>query len=62
LDAEGIRVLLRDIFGAAGGLHDDWPTRDRGMLEQRRTAALLTLRVLRSSSWTAFRPHGSPRH
>ncbi|MEP7178872.1 MAG: pyridoxamine 5'-phosphate oxidase, partial [Pseudonocardiales bacterium] len=40
--AEGIRVLLCDIFVAAGGLHDGWPTHDGGTLEQRRTAALLT--------------------
>lgn len=34
--------LLRDIFTAAGGTHDDWPTYDRVMAEERRTAVLIT--------------------
>lgn len=34
--------LLRDIFTAAGGTHDDWPEYDRVMAEQRRVAVLLT--------------------
>ena len=34
-------ALLRDIFTAAGGTHDDWDTYDRVMLEQRRTAVLV---------------------
>lgn len=34
--------LLRDIFTAAGGTHDDWDEYDRTMLEQRRTAVLIT--------------------
>jgi PPOX class probable F420-dependent enzyme len=42
LDAEGIRLLLRDIFTAAGGTHDDWDTYDRVMREERRTAVLVT--------------------
>jgi PPOX class probable F420-dependent enzyme len=33
--------LLRDIFSAAGGTHDDWPTYDRVMAEERRTAVLV---------------------
>jgi PPOX class probable F420-dependent enzyme len=41
LDAERIRLLLRDIFTAAGGTHDDWDTYDRVMAEERRTAVLL---------------------
>ena len=41
-DAERIRVLLRDIFTAAGGTHDDWDTYDRVMLDERRTAVLVT--------------------
>ncbi|WP_137816941.1 pyridoxamine 5'-phosphate oxidase family protein, partial [Gandjariella thermophila] len=28
VDAEGLRLLLRDIFTAAGGTHDDWDTYD----------------------------------
>lgn len=33
--------LLRDIFTAAGGTHDDWDAYDRTMREQRRTAVLI---------------------
>jgi PPOX class probable F420-dependent enzyme len=40
-DAERIRVLLRDIFTAAGGTHDDWDTYDRVMREERRAAVLV---------------------
>jgi PPOX class probable F420-dependent enzyme len=40
LDAEGRRLLLRDVFAAAGGVHDDWESYDRTMAEQRRTAVL----------------------
>lgn len=39
-----LRLLLRDIFRAAGGLHDDWDTYDRVMAEQRRAAVLITPR------------------
>lgn len=42
LDADQIRILLRDIFNAAGGHHDDWETYDRTMREQARTAVLIT--------------------
>jgi PPOX class probable F420-dependent enzyme len=41
LGAERIRVLLREIFTAAGGTHDDWDTYDRVMAEERRTAVLV---------------------
>src|SRR5262245_4388734 len=34
LDAEGLRLLLREIFTAAGGTHDDWDAYDRTMVEQ----------------------------
>ncbi|KWX57207.1 TIGR03618 family F420-dependent PPOX class oxidoreductase [Mycobacterium sp. NAZ190054] len=33
--------LLRDIFTAAGGTHDDWDAYDRTMREERRTAVLI---------------------
>ncbi len=33
--------LLRDIFLAAGGTHDDWDTYDRVMAEERRAAVLI---------------------
>ena len=42
VDAEQLRILLRDIFTAAGGTHDDWDTYDRVMREERRTAVLLS--------------------
>jgi hypothetical protein len=42
VDAERLRVLLREIFTAAGGIHDDWPTYDRTMAEERRVAVLVT--------------------
>ena len=29
IDAERLHVLLREIFQAAGGTHDDWDTYDR---------------------------------
>jgi PPOX class probable F420-dependent enzyme len=40
IDAERLRLLLREVFTAAGGTHDDWPEYDRVMAEQRRTAVL----------------------
>ena len=42
VDAEGLRVLLRDVFAAAGGTHDDWDAYDRAMRDERRTAVLVT--------------------
>jgi len=41
-DAERIRVLLREIFIAAGGTHDDWDEYDRVMADERRAAVLVT--------------------
>ncbi|BBY15714.1 TIGR03618 family F420-dependent PPOX class oxidoreductase [Mycolicibacterium litorale] len=41
IDGEGLRTLLRDVFTAAGGTHDDWDTYDRVMAEERRTAVLV---------------------
>jgi PPOX class probable F420-dependent enzyme len=41
LDGDGLRRLLRDVFTAAGGTHDDWDTYDRVMAEERRTAVLI---------------------
>ncbi len=42
VDAERLRLLLREVFVAAGGAHDDWEEYDRVMAEQRRTAVLVT--------------------
>lgn len=41
-DAEGLRLLLRAVFAAAGGTHDDWDTYDRVMREERRAAVLIS--------------------
>jgi PPOX class probable F420-dependent enzyme len=42
LDAEALRLLLRAIFIAAGGDHDDWDEYDRAMVADRRTAVLVS--------------------
>ncbi len=42
VDDEALRILLRNIFQAAGGSHDDWTTYDRVMAEERRAAVLIT--------------------
>jgi hypothetical protein len=42
IDAERLRLLLREIFTAAGGTHDDWGTYDRVMAAERRAAVLLS--------------------
>lgn len=34
--------LLREVFTAAGGTHDDWDTYDRVMAEESRTAIFIT--------------------
>jgi len=39
---EDLPRLLREIFQAAGGTHDDWDEYDRVMAEQRRAAVLIT--------------------
>jgi PPOX class probable F420-dependent enzyme len=41
VDAERLRLLLRDIFTAAGGTHDDWDAYDRTMVAEGRTAVLV---------------------
>ena len=43
LEGSHIPQLLRDIFTAAGGTHNDWPTFDRVMAEERRTAVLIEM-------------------
>ncbi|MDQ3788918.1 MAG: TIGR03618 family F420-dependent PPOX class oxidoreductase [Actinomycetota bacterium] len=44
LDGAALRSLLRDVFTAAGGTHDDWDTYDRVMAEERRAVVLITPR------------------
>jgi PPOX class probable F420-dependent enzyme len=41
VDAEDLRLLLRRIFVAAGGTHDDWDTYDATMRSERRAAVLV---------------------
>jgi PPOX class probable F420-dependent enzyme len=42
VDAERLRLLLREVFIAAGGQHDDWPAYDEVMRSERRAAVLVT--------------------
>jgi PPOX class probable F420-dependent enzyme len=42
IDAGDLRLLLRAVFRAAGGNHEDWDTYDRVMAEERRAAVLIT--------------------
>jgi PPOX class probable F420-dependent enzyme len=50
IDAERLRLLLRDVFTAAGGTHDDWDTYDDAMARERRTAVLVTPERLYSNA------------
>ncbi|MGW4247965.1 TIGR03618 family F420-dependent PPOX class oxidoreductase [Nocardia sp. NPDC004722] len=41
IDAERLRLLLREVFTAAGGTHEDWDEYDRVMAAERRTVVLV---------------------
>src|SRR3984957_18093281 len=41
VDPERLRLLLREVFTAAGGTHDDFATYDRVMRDERRTAVFV---------------------
>lgn len=41
VDPERLRLLLREVFTAAGGIHDDWDAYDAEMAAQRRAAVLV---------------------
>ncbi|WP_281689843.1 TIGR03618 family F420-dependent PPOX class oxidoreductase [Pseudonocardia thermophila] len=41
IDDERLRLLLREVFTACGGTHDDWDTYDRVMREERRGVVLI---------------------
>jgi PPOX class probable F420-dependent enzyme len=41
-DAERLRIVLRDVFTAAGGTHDDWDEYDRVMRDEGRLAVFVT--------------------
>jgi PPOX class probable F420-dependent enzyme len=40
-DADQLRLLLREVFSAAGGTHDDWDEYDRVMANERRAVVLI---------------------
>lgn len=40
-DRDQLRLLLRDVFTAAGGTHDNWDEYDRVMAEERRAVVLI---------------------
>jgi hypothetical protein len=42
IDPEGLRLLLREVFAAAGGTHDDLDGYDRVMVKDSRTAVLVS--------------------
>ncbi|MDN5856288.1 MAG: pyridoxamine 5'-phosphate oxidase family protein [Actinomycetia bacterium] len=44
IDAEELRLLLRTVFGACGGTHDDWDAYDRVMRDEGRVAVLVAPR------------------
>ncbi len=39
--ADQLRLLLREVFTAAGGTHDNWPEYDRVMANERRAVVLI---------------------
>jgi PPOX class probable F420-dependent enzyme len=41
VDRDRLRQLLRDVFTAAGGTHDDWDTYDKVMAEEGRTCVFI---------------------
>ncbi|MBV9353709.1 MAG: PPOX class F420-dependent oxidoreductase [Mycobacterium sp.] len=40
-DADQLRLLIREVYSAAGGTHDDWDEFDRVMAAERRTVVLV---------------------
>ena len=42
VDADRLRLMLREVFVAAGGSHDNWDEYDRVMAEQGRTVVLVS--------------------
>lgn len=49
VDAERLRELLRSVFRAAGGTHDDWDAYDRVMRDERRAAVFVSPRRVYSN-------------
>jgi PPOX class probable F420-dependent enzyme len=52
VDGDALKALLRDVFRAAGGTHEDFDTYDRVMAEQRRAAVLVAPRRVYSNPST----------
>lgn len=50
--SDGLPTLLRDVFTAAGGTHDDWAEYDRVMAADRRAAVLVTPERITSNQGT----------
>jgi hypothetical protein len=50
LDAGQLPLLLRAVFTAAGGTHDDWDAYDRVLAAERRTVVLVEPRRVYASS------------
>ncbi len=44
VDADRLRLLLREIYESAGGVHEDWAEYDRVVAAERRAAVLATPR------------------
>ncbi len=42
VDADRLRLLLREVFTSAGGSHNDWDEYDRVMASERRSVVLVT--------------------
>lgn len=61
LDADEVRLLLRTIFIAAGGRHDDFEEYDRVMAAERRTAVLLDPARITSNAEHARHVEHEPR-
>ena len=40
-DADQLRLLIREVYSAAGGTHDDWDEFDRVMAAEHRTVVLV---------------------
>ena len=53
-DADQLRLLLREVFTAAGGTHENWAEYDRVMAQERRAVVLIKPTRVYSNS-------GSPR-
>ncbi|MET9022808.1 TIGR03618 family F420-dependent PPOX class oxidoreductase [Actinopolymorpha sp. NPDC004070] len=53
VDAEALRLLLREVFCAAGGTHHDWDTYDQVMAQERRAAVLIVPRRVYTNAPTS---------